>query len=77
MAFMCIPVYNLESYEYFEMGICRSLFHSFSFVNMRFVVKVYFSLLNSTRIFTFKESTLQNSVISINSFLQKAIFSLA
>ena len=31
------------------MGICRSLFHSFNFVNMRFVVEVIFPLLNSTR----------------------------
>ena len=69
MAFMRIPVYNLESYEYFKMGVCTCLCHSFNFVNMRFVVKViffgtYFSLLNSTRRFTFMESLLQNIVIS-------------
>ena len=35
---MCIPVYNLESDECFQMGICRSLCHSFNFIYMRFVV---------------------------------------
>ena len=39
---MCILVFNLESYGYFYMGICRSLCHSYNFVNMRFVVKVIF-----------------------------------
>ena len=39
---MCVPVYNLESYEYFQMGICRSLCHSSTFVNMRFVAKAIF-----------------------------------
>ena len=38
--------------------------HSFNFANMRFVVKVIFFLLNSTRRFTFKESLLQNFVFS-------------
>ena len=42
MARMCIPVYNLESYECFQMGICRSLCQRFTFVDMRFVVKVIF-----------------------------------
>ena len=40
MALMCIPVYNLDSYEYFWMGIGRGLCQSFTFVNMRVVVKV-------------------------------------
>ena len=42
---MCILFYNLESLEYFYMGIRRSLCHGFNFVNMRFVVKfrrIYF-----------------------------------
>ena len=39
MAFMCLPVSNLESYEYFSMGICRSLDYKFNFVNMIFPVK--------------------------------------
>ena len=39
---MCVLVYNLESYEFFYMGICRSLCHSFNFVDMRFVVTVIF-----------------------------------
>ena len=42
------------------MGICRSLCHSFNFVNMRFVVNVIFSLLNSAKTFTFMESLLKN-----------------
>ena len=61
---MCKPVYNLESYEYFQMGICRSLCHSSTFVNMRFVAKAIFSVLNSTRRSTFIENLLQNFVIS-------------
>ena len=45
------------------------LCHSFNFVNMIFVVKVifsgtYFSVLHSTRRFTFTKSLLQNFVIS-------------
>ena len=47
------------------MGICKSLCHSFNFVNMRFVVKTYFSLLSSTRRVTFMESLLQNFAISL------------
>ena len=39
---MCAPVYNLEFYEYFHMGIYRSLCDSFTFVNMRFITKVIF-----------------------------------
>ena len=39
---MCILVYNLESYEFFCMDICRCLCHSFNFVNMIFVVMVIF-----------------------------------
>ena len=55
MALKCIPVYIL---------ICRSLYLSFTFVNMRFLVKVYFSILNSTTRYTFMESLLENFVIS-------------
>ena len=36
MAPMCVPVYNLESYEYFYKGISGS----FNFVNLRFLVQV-------------------------------------
>ena len=53
------------------MGTFRCVFvgvfqicHSFSFANMRFLVKVIFFLLNPTRRFTFMESLLQNFVIS-------------
>ena len=86
---MSITFYNLESYEHFHMGICKSLCHSFNFVNVRFVVKVIFFPLNSTRRFTFMESLMQctwfcyfsfySHIYSfewINSFLQKTIFSI-
>ena len=39
------------------MGICRSLCHSFNFVNMRFVV-------SGIRRITFMESLLENFLIS-------------
>ena len=42
LAGMFVRVYNLESYEYFQMGTCRSLYHSFTFVYMRFGAKVIF-----------------------------------
>ena len=62
---MFILVYSLESYEYFQMGTCRSLLcHRFTFVNMRFVAKIMFFPINSTRRFTFIRSLLQNFVIS-------------
>ena len=52
------------------MGICRSLYYSFNFVNMRFLVKLYFSLLNSTRRFTFMESLLLSHMFPcMNKFL--------
>ena len=35
------------------MGICRSLYHSFNFVYMIFIVEVYFSLSNSIGRLTF------------------------
>ena len=54
---------SLEFYEYFYMGICRSAYHSFNLVNLRFLVKLYFSLLNSTGRFTFVESLLQNFLV--------------
>ena len=46
MAFMCSLVSNLESYEYFSMGICRSLDYKFNFVNMIIAVKegIFFSI---------------------------------
>ena len=47
MTLMCIPVYDLESYEYFKIGICRSLCHSFNSVNMSFVVDVIFLTIKS------------------------------
>ena len=47
MTLVCISVYDLESYEYFKMGICRSLCHSFNFVNMSFVVNVIFFIIKS------------------------------
>ena len=76
IALMCIPVYNLESYEYFQMGICKvhvtvSLFHMSQFHIVSLSVslhslqlRLYFSLLNSTRRFTVIESLLQNFDIS-------------
>ena len=65
MTFKCTQVYNSESYEYFQMGICRCLCHSsFNFVNMRFVAKVTF-FPTSIRRSTFMESLSQNFVISL------------
>ena len=67
MALMCITAYNLI--YTFRWVFVEVLCHSFNFTNKRFLAKViffgiYFSLLNSTRKFTFMESFLQNFVIS-------------
>ena len=51
---MCIPVYNLESYEYFQMGICgRSLYHSFTFINMKVVDQVIFCPIKFYKIYSY------------------------
>ena len=51
-------IYNLESMYTFRWVFLEVFYHSFNFVNMRFVAKViffgiYFSLLNSARRFIF------------------------
>ena len=48
----------------FRWVFCRNLCHSFNFVKMGFVVKIIFSLLNSTGKFTFIGSLQQNFFIS-------------
>ena len=77
MTLMCIQVYNLESYEYFQMGICKSFLPQFYFIDSQ--LRLYFSLLNSTGRFTFMESLIQmfpwmNKVLfTENNFLPRLI----
>ena len=47
-----MPIYNLESYGYFLMGFCRSICHSFNFLNVRFKAEVmFFSIKFSKKIY--------------------------
>ena len=55
-------VYNLESYGYFYMGICRSLCHSSSFKNVIFAVEVYIFFIKFYRKIYFIEGLLNNFI---------------